>query len=1148
MGLDTGVRPDEGMGTGMAQDATQPTQVYVVSLAVMLCASLVALSFNATAAATCEPWVAKLVSAQGKVQVRRAGEAQWQPVTLDETYCAADMLRVQGHSRAAIVLRNEINIRLDQNTTITFIGLEPERTSLLDLLIGAAYFFSRIPRSLQVTTPFVNAAVEGTEFFVKVERDQTFLSIFEGLVAATNQAGSLTLASGQSAITRVGEAPILRVVVRPRDAVQWALYYPPILEYRPADFANGAETTWQAMVRRSIQFYRDGNLEMAFASIAGAPEDIRDPRFFTYHAVLLLTVGRVDEARTDIDRALTLDPSHGPAFAVSSVIAVAQNDKSEALRLARTALELDPASAAARVALAYAQQADFDLRGALVSLQEAVKLAPDNALAWARLAELWLSFGELRKALKAANQAVNLQPTLARTQTVLGFAYLTQIRTRQAKESFEKAIQFDQADPLPRLGLGLAKIRESGLESGREEIQIAASLDPNNSLTRSYLGKAYYEEKRDPLARDQFAIAKELDPNDPTPWFYDAIRKQSVNRPVEALHDLQKSIELNDNRAVFRSRLLLDQDLAARSASLARIFNDVGFQQLALVEGWKSLNIDPSNFSAHRFLADSYAALPRHEIARVSELLQSQLLQPINITPVQPQLAESNLFILSGAGPAEPSLNEFNPLFNRNRLALLASGVAGGNSTLGDELVQSGIWGRLSYSLGQFHYQTDGFRQNNDLQQDIYNIFAQASLSYKTSIQTELRSRDNEQGDLVLRFEPDNFNRGLRQGLQAASARLGLHHAFTPNSDFIASVIYQDADADITVPTDTVTSQLTTKLNGYTAEAQQLFRFERLNIIGGVGHFNADSRQIISSFPGSSQTTERDIRHTNLYVYSRLNYPKNLIMTLGGSIDFFDSVVVDRDQANAKLGVTWTPFHSTTLRAAAFQTVKRTLIANQTIEPTQVAGFNQFFDDIAGTKSWRYGIAIDQKFPAYVYTGAEFSRRDLEVPFQTTTRGITQTREAQWEESLARAYIYWTPRFWLALSAEYQFELFERPADASGVESIAKLTTHRFPLGINVFHPRGFIARLRTTYLDQEGDFVNTVVVGGNRVTISVPGTDQFWVVDASVGYRLPKRLGLLTLEARNLLDQQFKFQDIDPATPQVHPTRLIFGRFTLVF
>ena len=78
---------------------------------------------------------------------------------------------------------------------------------------------------------------------------------------------------------------------------------------------------------------------------------------------------------------------------------------------------------------------------------------------------------------------------------------------------------------------------------------MAVGLDSSNSLLRSYLGKAYFEEKRDPLDAKQFAIAKELDPLDPTPYLYDAIRLQSVNRPVEAMHTMQKSIELNDNRA-----------------------------------------------------------------------------------------------------------------------------------------------------------------------------------------------------------------------------------------------------------------------------------------------------------------------------------------------------------------------------------------------------------------------------------------------------------------------------------------------------------------------------------------------------------------------------------------------------------------------
>ena len=62
------------------------------------------------------------------------------------------------------------------------------------------------------------------------------------------------------------------------------------------------------------------------------------------------------------------------------------------------------------------------------------------------------------------------------------------------------------------------------------------------------------------------------------------------------------------------------------------------------------------------------------------------------------------------------------------------------------------------------------------------------------------------------------------------------------------------------------------------------------------------------------------------------------------------------------------------------------------------------------------------------------------------------------------------------------------------------------------------------------------------------PGEDRFWVVDAFVGYRLAKRRGLLSLNADNLLDEDFHFQDIDPTNPSLFPERLISLRFTLAF
>jgi Tfp pilus assembly protein PilF/opacity protein-like surface antigen len=1078
-------------------------------LGLLICfSSLSTFPFNAFAN-SCQPWIAKAVSVEGEVEAKKAGGTKWRPVKMWDEFCPGDMVRLPEESRAAIVLVNGVILRLDQNTTITFNGMEKE-ASLIEILRGVVNFFSRWPRSLKIYTPFVNGIVEGTEFLVKVDDERTFISVFEGHVTAANKAGSIALTDGQSAAAKAGHAPVSEIVIHPRNAVQWALYYPTVIYAHPEKFKKDA------------------------------------PRYYIYRASSLLHVGRVGEAKADIEKALKIDPKNSQAFALEAIIAVTQNEKGKALGLAKKAVGAGPHSASALVALSYAQQASFDLKGALKTIEEAVKVEPENALAWARLAEMRMSFGELDRALEAANKAVALNPDVARTQTVLGFAYLTEVKIKQSKEAFEKAIELDKAAPLPRLGIGLAKIRDGDLVGGRKEIEIAVSLDPDNSLMRSYLGKAFYEEKREKMADDQYGIAEKLDPKDPTPYFYDAIKKQSINRPVEALEDMQKAIELNDDRAVYRSKLLLDSDLAARSASLARIYTDLGFQDRALVEGWQSVNADPADFSGHRFLADSYSALPRHEIARVSELLQSQLLQPINVDPVQPHLAESNLFILNDAGPSDLSLNEFNPLFNRDRYALQLSGIAGGHDTLGDEVVVSAVQGKISLSAGQFHYESDGWRENNDQRQNIYNLFAQYELSPKTSVQAEFRARDFNHGDLSQFFGSNNFLPNLRQDDDTRTVRLGFHHEFSPGSDIIGSAIYQHNDGGFSYSLPVVNFQLDSGADSYGVELQHLYRSERFNLIGGAGYFlvsNLDVATIDILVPPPPQrftTPNRlDVHHSNLYLYSYINYPENVTFTLGLSADFYNGSEVDRNQANPKFGVKWNPFSNTTLRAAVFRTLRRTLLTSQTVEPTQIAGFNQFFDDDNATEAWLYGIGVDQKFANNVYGGIEYSQRDTDVPIFMTETGRPKVEHFDGKERFGRAYLYWTPHKWLALRAEYQDERLD------GDEVIfwaSKVRTKRVPLGVSFFHPSGFIATFKATYIDQDGEFMNQQ--SGN---VS-PGSDHFWLADALVGYRLPKRFGLITVGAKNLFDKSFNYHDIDYENPTIQPKRLIFGKVTLAF
>jgi hypothetical protein len=282
---------------------------------------------------------------------------------------------------------------------------------------------------------------------------------------------------------------------------------------------------------------------------------------------------------------------------------------------------------------------------------------------------------------------------------------------------------------------------------------------------------------------------------------------------------------------------------------------------------------------------------------------------------------------------------------------------------------------------------------------------------------------------------------------------------------------------------------------------------------------------------------------------------ENLTVTIGGSSDFQDAddeLTKERDQFNPKFGLTWNPFRNTTVRGAAFRVLKRTLIADQTIEPTQVAGFNQFFNDPNTTDYWVYGGAIDQRFSSRIYGGAEYTYRSLNVPYvvfdlDSFTEKIDNSN---WDENIFRAYLFWTPHNWFSLTGEYLYEKLDRDKDlAYGAKEV---TTHSVPLGINFFHPSGLSASLKATFVDQDGEFERSDNVGAFEA-----GDDRFWLIDAAIRYRFPKRYGFVTIGVTNLFDQDFEYFDTDIKSsvekpiallPRIQPDRTVFLNLTLAF
>jgi tetratricopeptide (TPR) repeat protein/opacity protein-like surface antigen len=1105
---------------------------------------LALLQSQAFAQEACREPAGRFASIEGHVQIRGDGQQAWHPAKPVDRLCKGDTIRVGELSRAAVVLVNEAVIRLDQNTTMRLIDIsgKKEQRSFLEVVKGAIQTFIRKPKLLSVNTPYLNGSIEGTEFQVRVDEDRASILVLEGRVLASNSQGNVATNPGEMAEAKSGTAPSTRIVAKPNDAVQWTLYYPPVL-VAPGGYDNAAA---------------------AIEALDKVAVSDRDAAYHLQRAAWLLNVGRHDEAQADIDAALQRDPNAGLAHALRAIIHVVRNERNQALAEADKGVALSD-TAATRIALSYAQQADFRIEAARDTLLVAVKNHPEDALAWARLSELWLALGNRREATAAAEKAVSLQPGLGRTQSVLGFAALAEIKTAQAQTAFERAIALDSADPLAHLGLGLAQIRQGHLQEGRGELETAVALDSNNALLRAYLGKAYFEEKRGPLDAQQFGIAKERDPLDPTAYFYNAIRLQTENRPVEALHEVDASIERNDNRAVYRSRLLLDSDEAARGVGLARVYSDLGFQDLALVEGWKSVNTDPSDYSAHRLLADSYAALPRHEIARVSELLQSQLLQPLNQMPIQPMAAEGSLYLISSSGPAIASANEFNSLFNRNQTNLFVSGTGGGLDTASGEAIVSGIHNNVSFSLGASRFITDGFRVNSDQQDNIANAFIQAEVSPDTSLQFEYRYRDTTNGDLQLYMLDNQFSPTVRNKAQTDTYRAGLRHSFSPGSILLGSVIYQ-VDDRLTHDGDSTFSLDIGEPNDKSlgAELQYLYRSEMTSVTAGAGYSDLDQSQVTSfallqpfcpvpdlpdlCFPPPPpfvQSTDLSAKHKNAYVYSNIGAAPGVKLTVGASYDSFDTQDTasseSRNQFNPKLGVTWDVRPGTTLRAAAFRVFKRSLITQQTLEPTQVAGFNQFYDDIVSTDSRDYGIGLDQKFSGQTFGGLELSKRDLSVPipyFDSTT-GLSTLEHRDWNEGFGRAYLFMTPSDRVALSMEYQYERIERP-DSLSYSMDAR--THKVPLGVRFFDPSGWSAGVTGTYVHQDGKFQPF------SAPALVSKTSSFWVADATVSYRLPRRQGFLVFGATNLFDEKFSYQEIDFNNPTMQPRRMVFGRLSLAF
>lgn len=328
------------------------------------------------------------------------------------------------------------------------------------------------------------------------------------------------------------------------------------------------------------------------------------------------------------------------------------------------------------------------------------------------------------------------------------------------------------------------------------------------------------------------------------------------------------------------------------------------------------------------------------------------------------------------------------------------------------------------------------------------------------NVQAEFRHRDSEEGDLAFNFDPNDFLPDKTVEREQDTVRFGLRYSPTPHSNFLFSFIhsYQKEELVETEREDPLTTALVNSHpndDGDQFEGQYIYQREQFNLVAGLAYSNVDSRSNvmvsfldrnlipIRTFADSSRET---IAHPRGYLYSNITFPDPVTWTFGFSYDDYEGELLRVSSFNPKFGVQWEIAKGLRLRAAAFQTVKPVLVNNRTLEPTQVAGFNQFFDDPDATDSPRYGGGIDWQLTRDLYLGGEITWRDLDEPVsQPEEEGSEAVALEDRDEQLYQLYLYWTPMDQLAMTAGFA-SLHKRSGDRHG----ARLSAER---GRNLYQP-----------------------------------------------------------------------------------------------
>ena len=563
---------------------------------------------------------AELVSLVGRGETRVRGDAAWERAVQTQKLRGGADMRTLALSSAALLLADRTQIRMSANAQLRLCDAQPER-SLLELIAGRLWARTkRSPANLQLQTPAALAVVRGTDWDVEVEGSgRTTFTVLSGRVEFSNAYGRVDLGPSEQGIAVPGQAPTKRLLVNPRERVQWVMANPvdarrwvefqgdavaPELAAVQTDLdagawpqardrltelqQNGAHAAVVALVLADLAAF-DTHLDAAVQDLERAWQRTADPRLAARRAELLLALDRTDDARAVLDEALARSSG-----AASSDLLLADGD------WYRLAGQGDEALARYRVGVARAQG----------NAQQADALG--------RLGRALQERGDLAAAREALAQAVALNPS-AHLEGLQATAATEALRLQEASEGFDAALALQADDYESLAGAGFLALRRGEPEAARQLLLKALVIEPRYARAQVWLAVAEYTLGAHSAALDSLARARQADPKDPLPWQVESILQNDNGEPLQAIAAAREALV---RLPYLKSLNPLASD-SQGSANLGKALGDFGLEHWARAYAQESYY--PLWSGSHFFLANRMES----SFSRGSEYFQGYLADPL---------------------------------------------------------------------------------------------------------------------------------------------------------------------------------------------------------------------------------------------------------------------------------------------------------------------------------------------------------------------------------------------------------------------------------------------------------------------------------------------------------------------------------------